>query len=311
MEKTYGRILSDSNHVDFFLRNSLHLDQLCNKKDYLKYVSEITSAAMQKTDGQDTLTKKSFRLPPYVDDVARVELRETIYTELIKKKRLVDDEKITLGRGGALPRTKCIKEKNAFYIIGLPASGKSEVSNILSDEFGAIILDSDFAKRKFPEYAAPFSASVLHEESSIVTFGGKGEFAQEPSVLQYAVQGGYNIVIPKIGDVLSKVTDFSNALVKGGYRVHLVLVRLDREKATQRAVFRFIKTKRYVPLQLIFDVYGNDPTITFFDLMLQDQAPFKSYTLISSDVPKGTPKKLMFASENSPITQEILMKGVN
>jgi len=218
----------------------------------------------------------------------------------------MDDEKISLGTGGALPRTKCRKDKLAFYIIGLPASGKSEVSASLADHFGAIILDCDYAKRKFPEYRAPFGASVVHEESSLVVFGGQGQYAQEPSVLQYAVKNGYNIIIPKIGDVQCKVHDFAAMLNKTGYTTHIVLVRLDREKATQRALFRFEQTGRYVPLQLIFDVYGNEPTITFFDLMLSNDGTFKSYTMISSDVPKGTSKKLIFASEQSPIQQEML-----
>ena len=131
----------------------------------------------------------------------------------------------------------------------------------------------------------------------------------EPSVLQYAVEQGYNIVIPKIGDVKDKVVAFSRGLKDLDYTIHLVLVRLDREEATRRAFYRFIKTGRYVPLQLIFDVYGNDPTITFFDLLLENCDCFSSYTMISSNVAIGQPKKLVFASKDSPITDTLLNEG--
>ena len=72
-----------------------------------------------------------------------------------------------------LPNTALKKDKQAFYVIGLPASGKSEVAGLLSDNYGAIILDSDYAKRKFPEYQAECGATIVHEESSMVVFGGK------------------------------------------------------------------------------------------------------------------------------------------
>ena len=117
-------------------------------------------------------------------------------------------------------------------------------------------------------------------------------------------------MIPKIGDVADKVVAFARGLLELNYTIHLILVRLDREEATRRALYRFIETGRYVPLQLIFDVYGNDPTITFFDLFLAKCSCFSSYTMISSDVSIGQPKKLIFSSENSPITEDLLTEEV-
>lgn len=309
MTNSCGRILEDLEHVDDFLRGALHLDMLYDEPTYNEYLQQITAAAMlnKGVDGKDTLNNKGFRLPFYAGDRERRKLRETIYKELIQKIRPKQDDDITMGKGGALPRTEVRNEREAFYVIGLPASGKSEISNLISDKFGAIILDSDFAKRKFPEYGAKYGASVVHAESSVVTFGGKEEFAAEPSVLQYAVENECNIVVPQIGNDKTAVLQYAKGLRDVGYTVHLVLVRLDREKATQRALFRYRDTKRYVPLQLIFDVYGNDPTIVFYDLVLLDEeSVFSSYTMLSSDVPKGTHKKLLYISDDSPITKEML-----
>lgn len=311
MGKNYGRALSDLNQVEDFFKNVLHLP---SSTKYSEYLSRVTTAAIASANivNQDTLHYANFRFRAYSSDDARMELRKTIYDELISQKRLECDDDISLHNGGVLPITTPQKKKMAFYVIGLPASGKSEISNKIADNFGAIILDCDYAKRKFPEYqrSAVYGASALHEESSVVIFGGGSDaYATEPSVLQYAVEQGYNIVIPKIGDVKDKVVAFSRSLKDLDYTIHLVLVRLDREEATRRAFYRFIETGRYVPLQLIFDVYGNDPTITFFDLLLENCDCFSSYTMISSNVAIGQPKKLVFASKDSPITDTLLNEG--
>ena len=271
-QKAYSRVLSDYEHADNFLRNSLHLNKEFSKQKFNHAVMAVASVEMmtERVIDKNTLISTAYRMPQYKSDESRVELRKRIFYELSHKKRLADDEKITLGKGGALPNTTLQKNKQAFYVIGLPASGKSEIAGLLSDNYGAIILDSDYAKRKFPEYEAECGATIVHEESSIVVFGGKEPYASEDSLLKYAVQNGFNIVIPKIGDVSSKVLAFAQSLERAEYDVHLVLVRLDREIAVRRAFTRFSKTGRYVPLSLIFDVYANDPTITFYDLLYQN-----------------------------------------
>lgn len=302
IQKTYARSLDDNPKADSFLRGALYLDDKYQEEELNQYVRKLVSAEIQKNGvmGKDTLTHIDHRATTCCSDSQRKLLRSKIYKELTTKPRLKNDDNIKMGRGGALPTTPLQHDKKAFYVIGLPASGKSEVSNQLSDQFGAIILDSDYAKRKFPEYKSDYGAIIVHEESSVVVFGGKDNFVTEPSVLQYAIKNNCNIVIPKVGDVYEKVFEFNESLNRLGYEVHLILVRLDRSKATQRAFHRFIKTGRYVSLSMIFDVYGNDPTITFYDLMMKGQNVFKSYTMLSSDVPLGHPKDINYASKFSP-----------
>lgn len=299
--KEYSRVLSDYDHAESFLKNSLHLNEEYQKHSFNRAVMDVASVEMntERVLGKNTLVSTAYRLPQYKTDESRVGLRRKIYQELKNKKRLDNDEKIVMGKGGAMPKTTLRKERQAFYVIGLPASGKSEISTMLSDKYGALILDSDYAKRKFPEFPSDYGATVVHEESSLVVFGGTGKYATEDSLLKYAVEEGCNIVIPKIGDISSKVFDFSESLSRNGYQVHLILVRLDREKAVQRAFKRFSKTRRYVPLSLIFDVYSNDPTITFYDLLHKNEV-FESYTMISSDVPFGEQKKVIYSTLKSP-----------
>lgn len=295
------RLLSDIRHADRFLRDVLSLEEKQNDIEIDRWAMKISSVEIQLSNilGKDTMSSADYRVHSYLTDTSRKKLRMQIYDELIHKKRLDNDDDIVLGKGGVLPKTSIQHNKQAFYVIGLPASGKSGIVTSLSDKYGALILDSDFAKRKFPEYENDVGASLVHEESSLVIFGGTGRYAREKSVLQFAVENECNIVIPKIGDKADKVLSLSKELKRVGYEVHLILARLDRKYATERALERFIKTKRYVPLSLIFDGYGNDPTITFYD-MKQFESDFKSFTMISTEVPLGNPKKLQISSQYSP-----------
>lgn len=295
--KNCSRELNNFRVADRFLRYTLCINET---EKIEKYSKEIAQAEMLQNNivGKDTLVSIDYRSHDYSTDEQRGNLRKNIYNELISKQRPENDDEISIGIGGALPRTGVKKEKQAYYVIGLPASGKSEVSNMLSDKYGAIILDSDFAKRKFPEYDTDFGASVIHEESSLIVFGSS-QYPNEECILEYAIKNNINIVIPKIGDKTEKVLQLSQSLIANGYDVHLILVRLDRSKATLRALKRYIDTHRYVPLSLIFDEYGNNPTITFYDLK-QFFEDFKSFTMISSDVPYGDSKEILVQTEFSP-----------
>ena len=82
-------------------------------------------------------------------------------------------------------------------------------------------------------------------------------------------------------------------LKEAGYDVYLISVDLDRQKATQRAYNRFIETKRYVPLSLIFDGYGNQATLNYFKIKQQNREVFLGFAQISTDVPLGEPVELI------------------
>ncbi|WP_027938145.1 zeta toxin family protein [Anaeroarcus burkinensis] len=247
-----------------------------------KAVDSIVCAELQldKTQLKPTSFSPDFRNYEYRTDESRVDLREKIFDELMTKTRLDDDDSIELGKGGILPlKSEVKKERQAFIIIGLPASGKSSVANIIADHYGALILDSDFAKRKFPEFRSQYGPSLVHEEASMVVFG-EGS-SDERSILEACIYWKYNIVIPKIGHDSQSLLLFANALKEEKYSVHLVLVSLDRVKATQRAYRRYKETGRYVPLSKIIDVYGNNPILSYY--RVRDDACWTSYLKISTD----------------------------
>lgn len=235
-------------------------------------------------------------------------MRRTIVKELLTKKRPEDDNKICLGTGGALPTSGVVNDEGlAYIVIGLPASGKSGISELIADKYNAVIVDSDFAKRKFPEYKLKCGANSTHDESVLVTFGDSVNYVSEPSVLSECISERYNIVIPKTGYETESIRKLAKMIKRFGYQVHLILVRLDRKKAVFRAYNRFASTGRYVPLSLIYDGYANDPTITYYDLKKENKL-FKSYEMLSSDVDLGKPLKILERSKYAPVEEKDLQK---
>lgn len=226
---------------------------------------------------------------------------------MLTLERLDDDDNTCLGLGGSLPKSQICNEKKAIIVIGLPASGKSTIANEIADQYGAIILDSDFAKRKIPEFSGnPAGASLVHEESDFLVFGANLE--NIPSdfkcLFEECIRSDMNIVIPKIGHNEHKINKLSNALIKLNYEVHLVCVSLDRKLATQRAINRFLKSDRYVPLSLIFDGYGNDCILTFYRLKDQigiKDVAIKTFGKLSTNVPINHKPIILYADNESPV----------
>jgi Zeta toxin len=283
-----SRPLNNFELVEHFLENALSLE--LNDNDIFNTVPKIVSTELNIDNFDESLISKgskAFRVAKYRNDTDRKKLLEEIVLDLLSKKRVENDEDITLNIGGAFPLTEVQTSRDAYIIIGLPASGKSGISNRVADSYGALILDSDYAKRKLPEFKAlPFGATLVHEESDKIIFGDNIS-KKFKSLLDYCSELGMNIVIPKIGHSYEGILDLVKTLKINQYKVHLTLVELDRVKATQRALERFKQTERYVPLGLIFDNYSNNPTITFYKILTHNSETIESYGVINTDVKIG------------------------
>jgi len=296
----YSRRLNDIESFDHFFKAIEYTIEQRHIPDF------VNAEMLTVTPYEQTSTSKRFRLPDYASDEARWKLRTQIVNELFTCERLDDDEKIMLGKGGALPCVPLKMERKAFLIIGLPASGKSGISNKIADEYGAIILDSDYAKRKIPEFSGfPFGASLVHNESSGVIFPnqmslGKPNFK---TLSELTIDSGINFVQPMIGQDYDSLINFAKSLQIPAlnYEVHLILVNLDRKIATHRAIERYIKTKRYVPLGLVFDGYSNDPILTYYYSRKNASGIFKSFGELSTNVPKGSKPACTDNINDSPV----------
>ena len=276
----YCRMLYSDVDVEYFVDNILEIN---NPNEKRVAINLITSAErnMQGYDCVQTLTHRDYRDFEYRNEKIREQLRASIIDELIVKTRLDDDNEISLGNGGAAPKTQLKAEKKMFYVIGPPAAGKSGISNKIADAIGGYILDSDYAKRKFPEYKNQIAgASLVHDESDKLIFS-----YNNGNLLEHCIENNYNMVIPKIGYSLNKVSDFCGIMKDIGYSVFLISVDLDRAKATQRAYNRFKESGRYVPLSSIFDAYANEPTLNYFRFkQMNANDIFDGFAQFSTDV---------------------------
>lgn len=280
MAKNAARPLNNNVAIEDFLVNCVGLKKAvvgAQKKFELSDISRLVRDAENSVAGvanMTTLNSDSCRDTRYRSERDRQDLRNLIVTELCTLPRLQNDEAICLGSGGALPSSGIVRnERNAYLVTGLPASGKSTLVNRIADDLGAIIVDSDYAKRKIPEFQGPAGAQLVHEESTIIAQGGEGSDDEEtPSLLGYCKALGYNIVMPKIGHDPQSLIKLRDALIKSEYKVHLTMVELPRADATLRAVNRFLNTERYVPLSRIYDIYANDPALTYYRFRVNSMA---------------------------------------
>lgn len=285
MSDRFSRFLNDVIQVEDFLSGPLCLNTSTLDKNTH---ARIITCEKGVIDGlvKPTSSSQNYREKIYSGNKERLQLRNEIVQELFSARLLNNDDDIVLGIGGAMPdRPK--KGKQAFVLIGLPASGKSTVAALIAQKKGAVMLDSDMAKRKLPEFASyPWGASLVATESSMIVFGDEND-ASFISLYEKVIEQQLNIVIPKIGANPAGIIQYFENLKKLGYKTHLTLIYLPKEKATVRALHRFLSTNRYVPLSLIFDVYGNDPALTYFKLKNGGRHYIDTFGIVNTDVNKG------------------------
>lgn len=287
----FNRPLNNIDVTRHFVKNIL---EISDEEEKIKVTRDILKVERQLSELGDkgTLNFQELR-ESYSDEGSRNILRKKILEELLKNKRINDDE-IVLGSGGALPKNELKKEKQAFIIIGSPASGKSKLVNEISDKLGAVVLDTDYAKRKFPEFSTPdIGADLVHGEASLVT----------NKLMAECCFNGYNIIVPKIGNEKEIILRLAEKLKKLGYSIHLTLICLDRKEVTKRAYERFKTTKRYTPLSLIFDTFSNDTIVSYYKL--RENEIFDSYGKLSSE------SGYKYIESNSEINPASFYKGGN
>lgn len=246
MEKYVIRKLIRENIVRLISNNNYEAEALTNRLLQLELDSKILAQnSTYKTD--------IYRDIRYKTTQDRTFLRKRILCELIAEKICKNENEIIMGIGGCTPSH--IQKKKFFQVIGIPGAGKSYISNIISEIYGAYLIDSDFAKRKFPEYQQYMcAASLLHEESSEIVYK-----TSEHSVFTYCMQNCYSMVIPRIGNDLDKLSDYLYMMHSYGYQVFLILVDMATSDAIESCYKRFIENGRYISLVKIYNEYGNLP----------------------------------------------------
>ena len=302
---SYTRPLNQLVLMEAFVQKVLQ-DTAFKDEELLKSMVTCEKTLPQKREM--TYSYPDNRQKRYRSDEDRLALRTEIVGELFNQKILENDNNIKLGIGGAMPK-EVRKEKKAFILTGLPASGKSWFASQISQQHGAAILDSDFAKRKLPEFHGnPSGATLVHKESDAIIFPKDDQPKDFETLFEKCVHLGINVVIPKIGHEPDGIMALAQTL-KGApwnYKeIHLILVSLDRRLSTSKAIDRFRDNGRYIPLSLIFDGYSNDPVVTYYRLKRQnatkkgDKKVFTSFGKILRN-PESDEKNPVDSDPNSP-----------
>ena len=319
MEKIFTRKIETREEAELFCKNILFFDT--PEEELIGTKKEILNNAINDVLTQESLLSNLYKKQSntFDSEVNRVEefrsaakreiLRSNIAKSCLNELRLPEED-ITLDKGGMLPHS-ILKKKCQFYlIIGLPASGKSSISENLADITGSIYLDADIVKRKIPEFSVDTrGASLVHLESNYILrpssdMGNIPEY----NIMVNCFQNKCNIVYNMIGDDFKWLKQMILMVKEKGYEVHLLLVELDRLKCVQRAYQRFKEKSRYISLPLMFDVYANNPTISFYKCILEKIVD--SYAYINNDVDVREKKNIILnCFKNSKIINKIA-KGV-
>ncbi|GHT61414.1 hypothetical protein FACS189451_03380 [Bacteroidia bacterium] len=309
----YSRLLTNKDSVRHFFERVLQYDYETEcSRSILSKVAEGEKGLLSFDERSQTLNSTAERGNEYYDNISRWRLRKKIISELFSLKRLSNDDDISLGMGGALPQSELKADKQAIIIIGLPASGKSTIATTIADDYGAVIIDSDYAKRKIPEFHEnTYGATVVHEESSEITFGFSSNDGNLKSLYEKCLDESYNMVIPTIGHSPRGLLELAKKLkTDKKYDVHLISIELLKKDATIRAIKRFDITGRYVPLGLIFDQYGNNSILSYYYLRCKYFNEFKSFGALYNNVPQGQDPKCTDILGGSPIIKYEIGKNI-
>lgn len=244
--------------------------------EMIKQFPEITNIINDAAKIADS-TKEA----PLSNDFESIKVRNDIASEILKLGSFVEmknKKEVLTG--------EVIQGKRIDFILGLPASGKSTLSNKYSKDYKARIIDADMVKERHPKYNNGFGSDAIHTESGMIT---------EDIIFEKALLNGDNIVFPKVGKTEVVMEELINRAKEYGYTVHLHYVSLPVEKSAFRTVLRFLETGRFIKPGFILTDLGLLPEKTYDNIKLLEGVD--SYEKLSNDVARGEIPILIERSE--------------
>ena len=128
------------------------------------------------------------------------------------------------------------KDRVAFIVTGLPAAGKSTLTNQIKANFKAIVIDPDDLKKVIPEYNNGIGAAATHEESKVLF----------KEMLKKSISGGDNIILPILGRTQETLNELIDNLKIKNYNIINVRVDIPINIAKLRNLKRAVETNRYI-----------------------------------------------------------------
>ena len=128
------------------------------------------------------------------------------------------------------------KDRVAFIVTGLPAAGKSTLTNQIKANFKAMVIDPDDLKKVIPEYKNGIGAAATHEESKVLF----------KEMLKKSISGGDNIILPILGRTQETLNELIDNLKIKNYNIINVRVDIPINIAKLRNLKRAVETNRYI-----------------------------------------------------------------
>ena len=175
-----------------------------------------------------------------------------------------------------------LNERRVEIIIGYPSSGKSTISNQISNLSHARILDSDIVKEKIPEYNDGLGVEKVHQESKAIL----------DDIIKECIKKGENAVLPIIGAKTPKLNRMLKQFTDAGYTINLTIVNLPKNKCMARNITRFIETGRLIHPQILYDCNNPNDILTMIKKDIEEQKGNYKYNIntikeYNNDVPFG------------------------
>ncbi len=128
------------------------------------------------------------------------------------------------------------QEKHARILMGLTGSGKTSSGMGDLNGKGYMVIESDDIKKRLPEYEGGIGATALRRESNMLN----------DRMLERAITGGYNFVLPGVGTDAKWMKETISNLSEAGWKIDLVFVDIPPSEAMNRVVNRFSDEGRFV-----------------------------------------------------------------
>lgn len=202
--------------------------------------------------------------------------------------------------GKMLYNGSILKNKQVNIVIGYPASGKSTISNQISNLSQARIIDSDEVKKLLPEYCNGLGVEKVHEESKMIM----------RKILIKCIEANENIVLPIVGAKPWSIERYLKLFTNAGYDIRLTLVDLPKEKCMARNLMRYIETGRLIHPQKLYDYTNPKDVLNTIKEDIKQQGDDYKYNIkfiheYNNDVPFGHRPELIECYKVGKTLQDI------
>lgn len=190
--------------------------------------------------------------------------------------------------------------KQVNIVIGYPASGKSTISNQISNLSQSRIVDSDEVKKLLPEYCNGLGIEKIHEESKDIM----------RKILDECIKNNENIVLPIVGAKPQSLERYLRQFTNAGYDIRLTLVNLPKQKCMARNLMRYIETGRLIHPNVLNDYTNPKDTLELVKNAINELGDNYKYNIkfiheYNNDVPYGHKPELFKCYKVSKSIQDI------